>query len=179
MTAWVALLRGVNVGGVTIRNADLAALMTGALGFSAVRTVLASGNVSFETDAAPSARATLKRSIETALWERFGYDAWIVLVTRAEVEKAIEAFPFDAADSERQPWVIFGSDDAVLDELIEAAASFDGDADPVSRGDGVIYWNPVKGTTVDTAFGKLLARKAYRSSTTNRNLRTLHKIADG
>ncbi len=27
MTAWVALLRGVNVGGITIRNADLAALM--------------------------------------------------------------------------------------------------------------------------------------------------------
>ena len=29
-------------------------------------------------------------------------------------------------------------------------------ADPVARGAGVIYWNPVKGTTVDTPFGKLL-----------------------
>ena len=63
MTAWVALLRGVNVGGVTIRNADLAALMTDDLGFADVRTVLASGNVTFEADAAPSARARLKKSI--------------------------------------------------------------------------------------------------------------------
>lgn len=176
MTAWVALLRGVNVGGVTIRNADLAALMTAGLGFENVRTVLASGNVTFETDAAPSARATLKSSIESALRERFGYDAWIVLVTRAEVEEAIAGFPFDAAAEDRQPWVVFGSDDAVLAELLQAAASFDPVADPVAPGAGVIYWNPVKGTTVDTPFGKLLARKAYRSSTTNRNLRTLEKI---
>ena len=176
MTAWVALLRGVNVGGVTIRNADLAALMTDDLGFADVRTVLASGNVTFEADAAPSARARLKKSIEAALRDRFGYDAWIVLVTRAEVEKVIEAFPFDATMQSRQPWVIFGSDEAALDELEDAAASFDEKADPISRGHGVIYWNPVKGTTVNTPFGKLLSRNAYRSSTTNRNLRTLNKI---
>jgi uncharacterized protein (DUF1697 family) len=176
MTAWVALLRGVNVGGVTIRNADLAALMEDELGFDQVRTVLASGNVAFEADAAASARAKLKASIEAALRGRFGYDAWIVLVTRAEVENAIAAFPFDASVADRQPWVIFGSDEAVLDELTDAAASLDSEADPVARGTGVIYWNPVKGTTVDTPFGKLLSRKAYRSSTTNRNLRTLQKI---
>ena len=114
MTAWVALLRGVNVGGVTIRNADLAALMAGELGLGSVRPVLASGNVAFETDAAPAARASLKASIEGALRERFGYDAWIVLVTRAEVEAAIADFPFDAAAGDRQPWVVFGSDDAIL-----------------------------------------------------------------
>ena len=178
MTAWVALLRGVNVGGVTLRNADLAALMRDELGFQNVTPVLASGNVAFETDAAPSRRAHLKASIEEALRKRFGYDAWIVLVTRAEVEKAIAAFPFDASDADRQPWVIFGSDDAVLDELASAAASFDADKDPIARGRGVLYWNPVKGTTVDTPFGKLLSRAAYRSSTTNRNLRTLRKIVE-
>jgi len=176
VTAWVALLRGVNVGGVTIRSADLAALLRDVLGLQNVRTILASGNATFETDAAKSQRAALKAAIEQALRDRFGYDAWIVLVTRAEVERAIADFPFDASVSERQPWVVFGSDGPVLDELASAAASLDGDADPVARGDGVIYWNPVKGTTPNTPFGKLLSRKAYQSSTTNRNLRTLQKI---
>jgi uncharacterized protein (DUF1697 family) len=178
MTAWVALLRGVNVGGVTLRNADLAALLRDELGFQSVTPVLASGNVAFETDAAPSRRPHLKASIEAALRKRFGYDAWIVLVTRAEVEQAIAAFPFDASAADRQPWVIFGSDDAVLDELAAAAGSLDPEADPVARGKGVLYWNPVKGTTVDTPFAKLLARASYRSSTTNRNLRTLQKILE-
>jgi uncharacterized protein (DUF1697 family) len=176
VTSWVALLRGVNVGGVTIRSADLAALMRDTLGFTDVRTFLASGNVAFETDAAPRARATLKASIEAALRERFDYDAWIVLVTRAEVEKAISEHPFDATDTERQPWVVFGSEESILDELSHAAASFDDTVDPIARGAGVIYWNPVKGTTLDTPFSKLLSRAAYRSSTTNRNLRTLQKI---
>lgn len=179
MTKWVALLRGVNVGGVTIRSADLAALMRDDVHGGDVRTILASGNVAFETDAAPAERAALKAAIERALRDRFGYDAWIVLVTRAEVEAAIAGFPFDAADVERQPWVVFGSDEAVLDDLTKAAASLDPVADPVARGPGVLYWNPVKGTTVDTPFARLLARRAYRSSTTNRSLRTLQKIVAG
>ena len=63
MTRWVALLRGVNVGGITIRNADLSALFA-ELGYAEVRTVLASGNVSFDADAAASARPTLNATIE-------------------------------------------------------------------------------------------------------------------
>ncbi len=176
MTAWVALLRGVNVGGATIRNAELTALLRDELGLDNVRTVLASGNAAFDADAAPDARTELKGSLEAVLRTRFGYDAWIVLVTRVEVERAIGAFPFDADDPRRQPWVVFGSDEAVLDDLTAAAASLDDDVDPIARGEGVLYWNPVKGTSVDTPFAKLLARNAYRSSTTNRNLRTLQKI---
>jgi len=169
---WVALLRGVNVGGITVRSTDLRELFESA-GYSGVRTVLASGNVLFSSD---KGAATLKPAIERALRDRFGYEAWIVLVSMDAVRAAIDAFPFDASDPSRQPWVIFGSDDDILEELADAAASMDQGVDPVARGKGVLYWNPVKGTTVDTPFGKLLGRKTYKATTTNRNLRTLQKI---
>ncbi|WP_127475080.1 DUF1697 domain-containing protein [Microbacterium sulfonylureivorans] len=175
MTAWIALLRGVNVGGITIRNADLAAVFVD-LGFAEVRTVLASGNVAFDTDAAASARAQLKTSIEKALRSRFGYDAWIVLVTASELLAAADGFPFDESDASRQPWVVFCVDDETRDELVTAARTMDASADPIAAGPGVVYWNPVKGTTVDTPFGKLLGRAAYKPRTTNRNLRTLRKV---
>ena len=175
MTEWIALLRGVNVGGITIRNADLAQVFL-ALGYDAVRTFLASGNVRFESDAAASDRSDLKAAIESALRRRFSYDAWIVLVTREELESAISGFPFDENDATRQPWVIFGSDQAVLDEVADAAASLDGTVDPIATGPGVVYWNPVKGTTLGTPFAKLIGRRRYRETTTNRNLRTLVKI---
>ncbi|MET0734933.1 MAG: DUF1697 domain-containing protein [Microbacterium sp.] len=175
MTSWVALLRGVNVGGITVRSADLARVFRDE-GFEDVRTVLASGNVAFESDASRRSRATLKTRIETALRTAFDYDAWIVLVTADEVRSAIDGFPFDADEAERQPWVVFCVDDATRDELAEAAASLDADVDPVAAGPGVVYWNPVKGTTVDTPFAKLLAKAAYKPRTTNRNLRTLVKI---
>ena len=177
MTAWVALLRGVNVGGITIRSADLAALFRDGLGFEDVCTYLASGNVRFETDAAAGARAKVKATIETALRERFGYEAWVVLVTLAELERAIERFPFDASDGKRQPWVIFCVDTATRDELAGTAASLDSSVDPTAPGPGVVYWNPPKGSSAETPFAKILAKATYKSRTTNRNLRTLAKIA--
>lgn len=175
MTAWVALLRGVNVGGITIRSADLAEVFRG-LGYDAVRTVLASGNVTFDADAAPRARATLKAEIEKALRDRFGYEAWIILITQQELHAAIVAFPFDDTAADRQPWVVFCVDDATRDELTDAAASLDSAVDPVRAGPGVVYWNPAKGSTTDTPFAKLLARAAFKPRTTNRNLRTLRKL---
>jgi uncharacterized protein (DUF1697 family) len=175
MTEWVALLRGVNVGGIVVRSADLRALAV-ELGLEDARTVLASGNLVFRSDTSASDRDRLKLRIEKALRDRFGYDASILLITRDEGERAADAFPFDADDDDRQPWVIFCLDAETRDELMDAAASLDARADPVSAGSGVVYWNPVKGTTVDTPFAKVLARAAFKRRTTNRNLRTLRKI---
>ena len=173
MTRYIALLRGVNVGGVTVKSAELAGVFRD-LGFTEVRTVLASGNVVF--DAARVGHAALKKRIERALADAFGYDAWIVLTTTEHVREVVDDFPFDAADPARQPYAIFGSDESALDELAEAASGMDPAADPVARGDGVVYWNPVKGTTVDTPFAKLLAKPRFKPTTTNRNLRTLEKL---
>tara|TARA_R110002020_G_C16219483_1_gene767544 strand:- start:238 stop:762 length:525 start_codon:yes stop_codon:yes gene_type:complete len=172
VTEWVALLRGVNVGGISIRSVDLRELLT-RMGLEDVRTFLASGNAAFR-----SARSheDLKPAIEAALGERFGYDAWIVLVGRSDIEAAIASFPFDADDGTRQPWVIFCVDDATRDELTDAAASLKSHADPVAPGPGVVYWCPAKGSSTDTPFAKVIARTTYKARTTNRNLRTLQKI---
>jgi uncharacterized protein (DUF1697 family) len=176
--SWVALLRGVNVGGVTIRSADLAALFTD-LGFSAVKTFLASGNVRFAT---AGARDELKTRIEQALRDRFGYDAWIVLVRRDDLAEAVASFPFDAADASRQPYVVFCADEqarrAVLDAAAHADPPLDPDEDPVAAGPGVVYWSPEKGRSLDTPFAKAMARSSapFRTATTTRNLRTLQKI---
>ena len=97
-------------------------------------------------------------------------------MTRTELERAIDAFPFDADDERRQPWVIFASEPGAVDELMAFADEAAPEVDPVARGDGVVYWNPVKGTTVDTPFAKLLAKPKFKPVTTNRNLRTLLKI---
>lgn len=99
-----------------------------------------------------------------------------MLVTRAELQRAIDEFPFDADDEQRQPWVIFASDADVLDELAAFAGDADAEVDPIARGEGVVYWNPVKGTTVDTPFAKMLAKARFKPTTTNRNLRTLRKM---
>ncbi len=46
----------------------------------------------------------------------------------------------------------------------------------VQRGDGVLYWQVPRATTLDSAIGKTMGKKRYKSSTTTRNLRTLDKV---
>jgi uncharacterized protein (DUF1697 family) len=174
MTAYVALLRGVNVGGITIRSAELGELFR-SLGLTDVRTVLASGNVLFESDEADASR--LRSRIESALRERFGYDAWIVLVTREKLAAIVAAFPFDAERDGWHPYVLFASDPAHLSELLDAAPALDPTEEIIAPGDGVLYWqlNIAVGST-NTKLAKFAAKPRFKPTTTTRNLRTLKKL---
>ena len=59
------------------------------------------------------------------------------------------------------------------DALMDAAAPLDPVEDPTSAGFGVVYWSVEKGRSIDSPFARVLARPAYRQTTTTRNLRTL------
>ncbi len=172
MKRWIALLRGVNVGGITVRSADLGNLFR-ELGFADVSTVLASGNVLFDSDDPADA---LKPRIERALGERFGYDAWIVLLDREAFERIAAGYPFQRDDEAFTPYVVFGSDPEPLRELADSAGEPDPAVESVALGDGALYWRVVKGRTIDSPVGRLLGKQKYRTTTTNRNLRTVERI---
>jgi uncharacterized protein (DUF1697 family) len=171
MTKWVALLRGVNVNGITIRSAELAELVRG-LGHADVRTVLASGNVVFTADDTADAGA-VRATVEQALRDRFGYDAWIVLVPHAAVAGIIAGFPFPSAE-DRHDYVVFGSEDEALDDLLDGIAA-DG-IEQVARGDGVVYWSCPKGSSTSTPFAKRAGAARFKRTTTTRNTNTLRKL---
>jgi uncharacterized protein (DUF1697 family) len=176
MTRHVALLRGVNVNGITIRSADLQKLFV-ELGFSDVRPVLASGNVLF--DASSGGGAALKQRIEAALRERFGYDAWIVLETQAQLAEVAAAWPFERIDDERHPYVVFSADAKVLDELVRTAGETDPEVERLQPGKRVLYWQCPRGSSTDSPVARLLAKPRYKASITTRNLRTVEKIIAG
>ena len=135
VTRRVALLRGVNVNGITVKSADLKALFVD-LGFGAVRTVLASGNVLFDSDERDE--KALRTRIEQALRQRFDYDAWIVLLTQKAMAGMAAAYPFERVDETHHPYIVFGSDAAMLDEVIEKAGKIDPKTERLQRGDGVL-----------------------------------------
>jgi uncharacterized protein (DUF1697 family) len=91
MTAFVALLRAVNVGGTgKLPMSDLEALC-GKLGFTKVRTYIASGNVLFESR--KSERA-VKAALEAALQKYAGKPVGVMVRTPAELAKVVEGNPF-------------------------------------------------------------------------------------
>src|ERR1700734_674901 len=91
MTAFVALLRAVNVGGTgKLPMAELKAMCESA-GLSAVRTYIASGNVLFESD---RPEAEVKAAIEAGLPAYAGKPIGVMVRTAVEMAEAAGGNPF-------------------------------------------------------------------------------------
>lgn len=227
-TRYVALLRGVNVGGVTMKMADLAEVVRG-LGYDDVKTVLASGNVLFTVgdaaedaphgaarDAANAAddagdgaaqdaadrtahdaagRAAhggadrAKARLEAALRERFGYEAWVHVLSVEALREIVAGYPFPRSD-DRHAYVVFILKPEVREELlaveldpaVERAQTGQTSAAGVSNtatntvANTVIYWTTPKGQTLDSAMGKAQSSSRFKPWLTTRNLNTLEKL---
>ena len=109
---YVAFLRGVNVGGhKPVRMAELEAAFTG-LGLKNVRTILASGNVLFDTPA--SGRERLAARIAAELKRAFGFDATVVLRTLEEIGRLVDSNPFGDMEfpARAQLYITFLAEDA-------------------------------------------------------------------
>ncbi|TPX00977.1 DUF1697 domain-containing protein, partial [Schumannella luteola] len=115
MMRYVILLRGVNVGGVTVRMAELRELLEG-LGYGEVTTVLASGNALVTSDASA---ARVKADVEAALRERFGYDAWVHVMSTDALRTIVDAYPFERGRDGWHDYVLFVLDGGVQARILE------------------------------------------------------------
>jgi len=89
---FVALLRGINVGGHMVKMDRLRGLFD-ELGFTQVRTYIQSGNVFFETS--DDDRAALTQTIERHLHNALGYMVPVFLRTIPELEDVVSSKPLN------------------------------------------------------------------------------------
>lgn len=88
---YVALLRGINVGGNNIIKMVALREAFEALGYTAVATYIQSGNVVFTAKA--GAKAALTKTIEAALAKSFGYEAKVVVVSAKDLAAVVAEAP--------------------------------------------------------------------------------------
>jgi uncharacterized protein (DUF1697 family) len=93
VSTWVAFLRGVNLGKRQMKMAELKACCE-AMGLTAVKTIVASGNVRFETDRDKG----LKQRLEAGLEETFAFPVKVILRSAEEIEAMIASEPFAKVD---------------------------------------------------------------------------------
>lgn len=91
MPSHVALLRGVNVGGVKLAMADLRAVLS-SLGYADVSTYIQSGNALFS--AAGPDPAALAADIEAALDKQLGMRPRVLVLTRDDLAQVIRDNPY-------------------------------------------------------------------------------------
>ncbi|EFU39748.1 hypothetical protein PVOR_20659 [Paenibacillus vortex V453] len=91
MTIYIALLRGINVGGHhKIKMADLRKMLEG-MGLTHVQTYIQSGNVLFQS---AESKAALRAKMEQGILEVFGFPVPVLLRTSSEIEGIIRNCPF-------------------------------------------------------------------------------------
>ena len=95
MTTFVVLLRGVNVGGHNKVSMSALRELHESLGHTDVTTYIPSGNVVFNS---PDKKDVSSASLERAIEKQFGIDITVVLRTRAELKRVVNANPFADED---------------------------------------------------------------------------------
>ena len=165
MARFAAFLRAVNVGGTgKLPMADLKAICE-ALGFKAVQTYIASGNVVFETNLDA---AKCKTKLELRLAEYLGKSLQVFLRDAIELERIISASPFTHADGNRLLVIIL--DHALLVEMI-TGAKFRVDEE-VAVGDRCLYVHYPSG------MGKSKLKLPGAELGTARNMNTIRKMLE-
>ena len=171
MARYAAFLRGVNVGGVSLKMAEVATALEQA-GFANVRTILATGNVLLDSR---GSAASVRSKAEATLRDTFGYDAWVLAYDLPTVQAIVDNYPFEPEMPDHHAYVTLVWNAAVLDELADLAGD-PGPGERIARGDGVTYWQVPRSQTLNSTIGKTMGKKRYKSATTTRNLRTLNKV---
>jgi uncharacterized protein (DUF1697 family) len=177
MATYVALLRGINVGGKnTIPMAALRECLED-LGFSNVATYIASGNVILESDKQSD---EIRAHIEQALSERFKTDGErirVLVLTRDQLHAVVDGKPEGFGEQPDK----YHSDAIFLMDIDPAQAMSvfrprEG-VDQVWPGDGVIYSQRLSAQRTKSRLSRIMGTPEYKSMTI-RSWSTTTKLLD-
>jgi len=164
-TAYVALLRGVNVGGNRmLPMKDLSALCV-KLGFASVRTFIQSGNVVFRTARSES---DVQTALEKALVGHMKATVDVFVRTAKEMDDVLRANPF--ADAEPSKVVVIFFAKPVPKTVLDTVVAPDGEQVRLGRRELYIHYPNGMGRS------KLKFRGADGQGTA-RNINTVRKLA--
>jgi uncharacterized protein (DUF1697 family) len=168
---WVALLRGINVGGKnSVPMAGLRGVFEEA-GAAGTATYIQSGNVVFTHASAD--RAALAKQLEDAVRETFGVTSTIVLRTFADLAKVAHAEPFGRDNSSTHVTFLERKPTAAA---VKSLADLDIAPDEVKVVGSDAFLNYPNGVSGSRLTGALLERRLGVPGTA-RNWRTVTRLA--
>src|ERR1043166_4486381 len=164
MTQYVALFRGINVGGNNlIKMAELKACLE-SLGLADVRTYIQSGNVLFASPEADAAKLT--KTIEAELSKTFTYQSRLVLRSQKQLQAIVDDAPksFGTKPAEYRYDVIFLKEPLTAVEAVQNITPKEG-VDQVSAGPGVIYFSRLTSKASQSRLPRIIGTPMYQNMT--------------
>jgi uncharacterized protein (DUF1697 family) len=176
MKKYIALLRGINVGGNSKVEMPRLKKVFEELGFSGVSTYINSGNVIFETNKDDDVSLVVKK-IEKSLLEIFGFKIRIVVRDIKNIQKLCKDVPAEWKNDEEQKtdilflWDEFDNKKSI--DLIKTTS-----VDNLKYTDGAIIWNIKRVDQNKSGMKKFIGTEVYKNMTA-RNVNTVRKLGEG
>ena len=167
--SFVALLRGINVGGNNlIPMVGLREAFTDA-GATDVATYIQSGNVLFDGDGGQDAWVT---RLESVLAKRFGYHGRVTLRSHRQLRAIVQGAPrgFGEDPETYRSDVLFLYGPSTARRLAAGIRTREG-VDSMTAGTGVIYWERLAARATQSLISKMASTPVYQEMTI-RNWRT-------
>ena len=172
MKTYIALFRGINVGGNNVLPMrELVALLEN-IGAQNVRTYIQSGNVAFQSEEKNA--SVLSYKIRAAIKKSHGFEPQVLLLELEEVEKAVGSNPFPEAASEPKTLHFFFLSSMPKNPDYDALESFKSDRERFALKDGVFYVHAPDGIGRSKLAAN--AEKLLGVWITGRNWRTVCKV---
>jgi uncharacterized protein (DUF1697 family) len=174
MKTYIALFRGINVGGNNILPMkELVAVLEG-LGSRNVKTYIQSGNAVFVCKEKDASR--LSNAIRGEIKQRRGFEPHVLLLELADLERAIKKNPFPAAETDPQALHAGFLASAPENPNLKTLASLKQDSERFQLIDKVFYLYAPEGIGRSKLAAN--AEKLLGVPMTDRNWRTVCKIQE-
>ena len=162
MSSYLALLRGINVGGKNlVKMADLREALE-AMGHADVSTYIQSGNVLFR--APRQKRAELAERIESELSGRFGWELKVVLLTHAQLRGVVADAPRGFGADTHRCDVIFLRAPLTARRAMAVVERREG-IDSAWTGTGVLYYSRLAARASGSRLSKVVVLPEYQNMT--------------
>jgi len=176
MTKYIALLRGINVGGKNIiKMADLKTAFA-QQGFQNVITYINSGNVLFTSDLKET---TVRSACERLISETFSISIPVNIISAADLNDALSHAPDwwgSATDSRHDAFFVIPP--MTAEQVVTRIGQIKEEYESLAYYGRVIFWSAPMATFSRTRVSKITQDKAMYNAITVRNANTAVKLAE-
>jgi len=171
---YVALLRGINVGGNNKVDMKQLKLVFEQAGMRSVKTYINSGNIMFEYS--EKSKTALAETLEQAIESNFGFVVKVLVRSHADIQAIVNELPDTwVNDAVMKCDVMFLWDKVATDTILQKLV-IKPEIDSVKYVAGTILWSVDKKNVARSGMLRLVGTDLYRHMTI-RNCNTLRKIA--
>ena len=172
MKTYIALFRGINVGGNNVLPMKDLVILLENIGSQNVKTYIQSGNAVFQNREENA--SLLSNKIRAAIKKSYGFEPQVLLLEPEDIDRAVESNPFPEAESEPKTLHVHFLASMPKNPDLGALESIKSDRERFVLKDGVLYLHAPDGIGRSKLAAN--AEKLLGVAITGRNWRTLCRV---